>query len=136
MNARRRTEPEPLVAMFVAAGWAAASFGASGLLAVVLDRDPVEADVPRLAGILTLVLAGVVVWIVVTVSARAPRVPWPSALGAASAVYFLYLLAGFVLGAPVLVEQATSPFVIVSALLAGVAVLATWAVVRRVRRGR
>jgi hypothetical protein len=129
MNGRPR-RAEPLVALFVAATWAAASFGIAGLLAVTLDRDPIEGDVPRFYGIVALALAAVVVWIVVSVRARAARMPWAAGLVAAAAVYFLFLLSGFVLGTALLIEQATSPFVIAAALLGGIAVVATWAAMR------
>lgn len=129
MNGRPR-RAEPLVALFVAAGWAAASFGIAALLVVVLDRDLIRADVSRFYGIVSLVLAAFVVWIVVTVSARSTRMPWPAALVGAAAVYFVFLLSGFVLATQLLVEQATSPFVLAAALLAGIAVVATWRAMR------
>jgi hypothetical protein len=130
-RARRR---EPVIALFVAASWAAVAFGVSALLTVVLDRDLIRTDVPRFYGIVSLGLAAVAVWIVVTVSARSVRIPWPAALAAAAAVYFLFLLSGLVAASAVLVEQATSPFVLVAAVLAAVAVLATWLVMRPLSR--
>ena len=129
MSGRSRSA-EPLIAIFVAVSWAAAAFAIAGLLTVVLDRDLIEGDVPRLYGVLSLLVATLWVWIVVTVSARSARMPWPPALVAAAAVYFTFVLSGFVLGAPLLVEQASSPFVIAAAGLAGVTVLATWGILR------
>lgn len=133
MRARPR-RAEPLVALFVAVTWAAAAFAIAGLLAVLLDRDPIETAVPRLYGVLALLLATLWVWVIVSVSAPSIRMPWPAALVAAAAVYFTFVLSGFVLGAPLLVELASSPFVIVAAGLAGVTVISTWVVIHLLRR--
>ncbi len=130
MNGRPR-RAEPLAGLFIAVAWGASTFAAAGLLAVVLDRDPVESDVPRLYGVIALVTAALWVWLAVTLSARSSRIPWPTALVAAAAVYFSFAVSGFVVGAALLVEQASSPFVIAGALLASVAVIATWAALRR-----
>ena len=99
MNGRPR-RAEPLAGLFIAVAWAASTFAAAGLLAVVLDRDPVESDVPRLYGVIALVTAALWVWLAVTLSARSSRIPWPTALVAAAAVYFSFAVSGFVVGAP------------------------------------
>ena len=70
-----------VVALFVAVTWAAASFAVAGILAVLLDRDPVESPAPVYAGPAALALAGVAVWLAVGVTARARR-PWVGALAA------------------------------------------------------
>ncbi len=78
-----------LVALFVAVTWAAATFAVAGLLAVLLDRDPVETNAgPVYVGLIGLTLAGVVVWLTVGFTARAPS-PWFGALGAAASVYLV-----------------------------------------------
>jgi hypothetical protein len=118
------------IALFVAITWASVTFGVAGVLAVVLDRDPVQTSVGPYAGVIGLVLAGVAVWLAVGLTARA-RTPWVGAVAAAAAVYLVIagtaLLGSFRLFA----EQATSPFVIVAAGLAAVAVVGTWFGMRR-----
>lgn len=131
-------DPEPpplrrslLVALFVAITWAAATFAVAGLLAVLLDRDPVETPGgPVYVGLIGLALAGIAVWLIVGLTARARR-PWWGALGAAAAVHLV--LAGLALTASfaLFAEQAASPFVIAAAVLAAAAVVATWWMLRR-----
>lgn len=119
-----------LVALYVAVTWAAASFAVAGILAVALDRDPVEAEAPVYAGPLAVALAGVAVWLATGLTTRS-RTPWFGALAAAASVYLVIagvaLLGSFRLFA----EQASSPFVIAAAILAAIAVVGTWFVVRR-----
>ena len=119
-----------LVALFVAVTWAAASFAVAGILALLLDRDPVATPAPVYAGPVAVALAGVAVWLAVGFTARA-RSPWVGALAAAAAVHLVIagvaLLGSFRLFA----EQAASPFVIAAALLAACAVVATWWALRR-----
>lgn len=129
-------EPPPLrrsllVALFVTIVWASSAFAVAGLLAVLLDRDPVQTPGgPVYVGLIGLALAGVAVWLIVGFTARA-RHPWVGALAAAAAVHLvisgLALTASFAL----FVEQAASPFVIAAGLLAAVAVVATWGMLRR-----
>jgi hypothetical protein len=119
-----------LVALFVAVTWGAATFAVAGLLAVLLDRDPVETPAgPVYAGLIGLALAGVAVWLIVGLSARAPS-PWFGALGAAASVYLVIVTAALLVSFRMFAEQASSPFVIAAALLAAAAVIATWAVLR------
>jgi len=119
-----------LVALFVAVTWAAASFAVAGILAVVLDRDPVESPAPVYAGPLAVVLAGVAVWLATGLTTRS-RTPWFGALAAAASVYLVFagvaLLGSFRLFA----EQASSPFVVAAAILAVPAVAGTWFAIRR-----
>lgn len=125
-----RPRPSLLVALFVAIAWAAASFAVAGLLAVLLDRDPVQTPGgPVYLGLLGLALAGAAVWLVVAFSARARR-PWAGALAAAAAVYLTMCGTALLVSFRLFAEQATSPFVIAAGLLAAGAVVATWAVLR------
>jgi len=118
------------VALFVAVSWAASTFAVAGILAVALDRDPVETPVPPYVGLIGLAVAGVVVWLAVGLTARATT-PWVGTIAAAAAVY-LAIVATALLGSfRLFAEQATSPFVIVGALLAALAVVATWFALRR-----
>lgn len=119
-----------LVALFVAVTWAASTFALAGILAVLLDRDPVQSPAPVYAGPLAVVLAGVVVWLAVGLTARSRR-PWVGAVAAAASVY-LVLVAVALLGSfRLFAEQTGSPFVIAAAVLAAIAVVGTWAVLRR-----
>lgn len=126
--------PSLLLALFVAITWAASSFAVAGILAVVLDRDPVETPAPVYAGPVAVALAGVAVWLAVGFTTRS-RTPWWGALAAAAAVYLVItgiaLLGSFRLFA----EQASSPFVIAAAVLAAVAVVATWLATRPPKAG-
>lgn len=122
--------PSRVIALFVTVAWAAASFAVAGLLAVLLDRDPVQSHAPPWVGLVGLGVASVAVWLAVGMGVRATT-PWPAAVGAAVAVHLtisaLALLADFAL----FVEQATSPFVIAAAVLAAAAVLGAHLAVRR-----
>jgi len=119
-----------VVALFVAVTWGAATFAVAGLLAVLLDRDPVQTHAgPVYVGLIGLALAGIAVWLIVGFSARAPS-PWFGALGAAASVYLVIVTAALLVSFPMFAEQASSPFVIAAAVLAAIAVVATWAVLR------
>jgi hypothetical protein len=126
--------PRFTVALFVAVTWAAVVFAIDGLIAVASGRDPVPPGVDPYYGLLALAVAGVAVWLAVAVGAAARR-PTLAALTGAAAVYLLVVASGLVAGFGLLAVQATSPFTIVAALAAGVAVVATWAVLRSVGRG-
>lgn len=119
-----------LVALFVAITWAASSFAVAGILAVALDRDPVQTPAPPYIGLIGLAVAGVAVWLAVGLSIRAPT-PWVGALAAAAAVYLAVLVTALLGSFRLFAEQATSPFVIVAALLASAAVVASWFAMRR-----
>lgn len=118
------------ISLFVAVTWASATFAVAGLLAVLLDRNPIETpDVPVYIGLAGIALAGVAVWLIVGYTARSTA-PWIGALAAAASVYLLCVTVAFVVSFPLFVEQAASPFVFAAAALAAVAVVATWAVLR------
>ena len=118
------------VALLVAVTWGAATFGVAGILAVVLDRDPVQSPAPVYAGLVGLTLAGVAVWLAVGLTVRA-RTPWVGALAAAAAVYLVIVGAALLGSFRLFAEQATSPFVIGAVVLAAVAVVGTWFATRR-----
>ena len=119
-----------LVALFVAATWGACTFAVAGLLAVLLDRDPITTPAPVWVGLVGFAVAGVVVWRGVPLGTRA-TVAWPTALATTAAVYLVVGAAALLASFELFAEQATSPFVIAGAVLAGVAVLLTRLVMRR-----
>lgn len=115
-----------LVALFVTVAWGAATFGAAGIIAVVLDRDPVESEAVPFAGLVGLALAAIAVWLSVGFGTRG-RTPWLAAVTAAASVYLIITALALLATFDLFVEQATSPFVLTAAVLAGAAVVATWA---------
>jgi hypothetical protein len=120
------------VALFVAITWAAAAFAAAGILAVALDRDPVETPAPPFVGLIGLLVAGIVVWLAVGLTLRAPT-PWVGAIAAAAAVYLVIVGTALVGSFRLFAEQAVSPFVIAAVVLAAIAVVGTWFALRRPR---
>ncbi len=128
-----RPRPERLVALFVTVFWAAVVFAVWGLSAVLLDRDPIPADVGPYYSIAAFLVAGFVLWMLLSGTSRS-RHPVFGAIGAAAGVYFAFLaVAGIGWGLPLVSEQALSPFVLVATLLAAGAVVATWAAIRSLR---
>lgn len=119
-----------LLALFVSITWGACTFAVAGLLAVVLDRDPISTPSPAWAGLVGIALAGIVVWLAVALGARAARA-WPAALAAVAGVYLVVGAAALLASFALFAEQATSPFLIVGALLGGLAVVVTRAALRR-----
>lgn len=130
----RPRHPERVAGLFVAVGWAALVFAVFGVLAVVLDRDPVEQPVGPYFGLAAILLAlgAVYLGIVFTVPARSP---WLGAVATAAAVYLVILVAAFVVDTALTLEQAVSPFVLAAALLAAVPPIACWAWFRRTAAG-
>lgn len=126
--------PEPgrsfVVALFAAVLWAATEFAVAGILAVLLDRDPIQTPIPAYAGLGGLTLAAVVVVGGAWLTSRATR-PALAALGTGAAVYLAIVAAAFAGSTELFLEQAGSPFVVVGAVLAVGAALAAWAVARR-----
>ncbi|HWH25070.1 MAG TPA: hypothetical protein VNT53_00285 [Pseudolysinimonas sp.] len=123
---------ERLVALFVAVLWAAVVFAIDGLLAVILNAEPIAAGVGPYYALIASALAGFAVWLVVSGTIRS-RVPvWGAVAGAAS-VYFVFAIVAVPWGFPLVAQQLQSPFVIAAALLAAIAVVGTWAALRSLR---
>jgi hypothetical protein len=128
----RVRRPERLVALFVTVFWAAVVFAVDGLIAVLLDRDPVQSDVGPYYSILAFVIAGVVLWMLLSGTSTSRHPAW-GALAAVALVYLAFVLTALPWGLELVGEQALSPFVLVAALLAAAAVVATWAAIRSLR---
>jgi hypothetical protein len=135
MSAPRPRRSDPLLALFAAVLWAAAAFAVDGVLAVALDRDPVEAPVGAFYGILALALSAVALWAVMAAS-TASRVPWFGVLGAAAAVYLVQLAVATPYGLALVVEQIASPFLLSAVVLAAATTLGCWALARRAELAR
>lgn len=133
----RARQPERLVALFVTVFWAAVVFAVDGLLAVLLDRDPVQTDVGPYYSIFAFAIAGVILWMLLSATSTSRRPVW-GAIAAVALVYFSFVLTAALWGLPLVTEQVLSPFVLAAAALAAASVVATWAAVRslRWRRGR
>lgn len=135
MSGRRR-RPERLVALYVTVFWAAVVFAVDGVIAIVLDRDPVPEGVGPYYAILAFLVAGVLLWLVLSGTSRS-HLPVLGAIGAAASVYLAFLVVALPWGLGLVAQQALSSFVIAAALLAAGSVVATWAVLRELRwRGR
>jgi hypothetical protein len=132
MSERAQPRPERLVALFVTVLWAAVVFAVDGLMAVLLDRDPIQSDVGPYYSILAFVIAGVVLWMLLSGTSRSRHPAWGAA-GALALLYLVFLLSALPWGLPLVVEQALSPFVIAAAVLGGAAVIAMWAGIRSLR---
>lgn len=118
------------VALFVTVTWAAVVFALDGLIAVALDRDPIGAGVSVYFGILALLLAAVLLWIVL-ISTVGSRTPWFGALGAVAGVYLVLVASALPVGLVLVGQQGLSPFVIAAALLAGLTVVLSWSLGKR-----
>lgn len=129
-GAARTRRPERVAGLFIAVAWAALAFAVFGILAVLLDRDPVEQRVSPLFGPAAILLSLVVVYlgIVFTVPRRAP---WLGALATAAGVFLVILTAALVVDTALVLEQATSPFVLTAVLLALAPPIGAWAWFRR-----
>ncbi len=130
MSGRRR--PERLVALYVTVFWAAVVFAVDGVIAIVLDRDPVPEGVGPYYAVLAFAVAGVLVWLVLSGTSRS-SLPVLGAVGAAASVYLAYLVVALPWGLGLLAQQVLSPFVLAAAVLAAVAVVATWFALRELR---
>lgn len=130
----RAPRPERLVALFVTVLWAALSFAVDGFLALILGRDPIEAEAsgPGYA-ILSFLLAGLVVWMLVA-GTSVSRHPWWGTIAAVAAVYLLSVAVAAAWSLQLAAEQITSPFLWAACVLAGAAVAGTWAAFRATRR--
>lgn len=130
---RRPTRRRSLfIALFVAITWAASTFAAAGILAIALDRDPVQTPMPPFAGLIGLAVAGVAVWLAVGLTLRADT-PWVGALAAGASVYLVIVAVALLGSFELFAEQATSPFVIAAVVLAVSAVVGTWFALRGAR---
>jgi hypothetical protein len=129
----RAPRPERLIALFVTVFWAAVVFAVDGLLAVVLDRDPVQSDdVGPYYSILAFLIAGVLLWLLLAGTSTSRNPVW-GAIGAIALVYLTLLGVALGWGLALVAEQALSPFVLAASLLAGAAVVATWSAIRSLR---
>ena len=128
----RAPRPERLVALFVTVVWAAVVFAVDGLLAVILDRDPIQSDVGPYYSVLAFVVAGVVLWMLLSGTSTSRHPVW-GAVGAIALVFLSFLVTALPWGLALVAEQALSPFVLAASVLAAVAVVATWAAIRSLR---
>ncbi len=128
----RPLRPERVVGIFVTVVWAAFVFAAYGLLAVFLDRDPIELPVGPYYGIVALLLAAVVVYVGIQLTTRSGG-PWLGALGTGAGVYLVIVASAAVVDFGLAVSQALSPFVLVASVLAAVTVAAMWVAYARRR---
>ena len=125
----RPRHPERVAGLFVAVVWAALVFAVFGVLAVLLDRDPVEQPVGPYFGLVAILLSLGVVYlgIVLTTPARTPGL---GAVSTAAGVYLAIVLTAFVVDTDLAFEQASSPFVLAAAVLALAPPIACWAYFR------
>ncbi|MEO8263569.1 MAG: hypothetical protein ABI566_13460 [Pseudolysinimonas sp.] len=128
----RAPRPERLVALFVTVFWAAVVFAVDGLLAVLLDRDPIQSDVGPYYSIVAFVVAGFALWMLLSATSVSRHPVW-GAVGAVALVYLAFVLVAAFWGLPLVTEQALSPFVLAAVVLAAAAVVATWAAIRSLR---
>lgn len=135
MSARRPRRAEPLAALFATVVWAAVAFAVEGLLAVLLDRDPIESPVGRFAGITAIALTALAVWAVLALTAGRPA-PWWGLLLAGIVAYLGPVVAAVPSGLALVAEQGLSPFVLAESALAAATAVALWAVLRRARIAR
>lgn len=119
-----------VVAMFVTVLWAAVIFALDGLISVMLNRDPIGGDISPYYGILALLLAAVLLWLVLIGTARSVT-PWFGTLGAVAGVYLVLVASALPVSLVLVGQQALSPFVIAAALLAGLTVVLTWTLAKR-----
>tara|TARA_R110000868_G_scaffold199758_2_gene446778 strand:+ start:331906 stop:332319 length:414 start_codon:yes stop_codon:yes gene_type:complete len=121
----RPARPEFFLALLTTALWAASAFAAIGMLAWVLDREPVARPVGPAYAFLALLVAGVFLWLLTGFAVQAEH-PWVAMLAAAAGVYLAIVLTAFVVDFGLLVEQATSVFVITAASLAASTTALAW----------
>ena len=124
------TRPERVIGIFVTVVWASIVFAVYGVLAALLDRDPIEHPVGPYYGILALALAGLVVYLGIQLTTPG-RSPWLGAVATGAGVYLVIVVAAAVVDFGLAVSQALSPFVLVAAVLGAGTVVAVWAVLAR-----
>ena len=104
-----RPRPERLVALFVTVFWAAVVFAVDGLLAVLLDRDPISGDVGPYYSIIAFAIAGFVLWMLLSGTAEA-GIRRSVRSGPPRGVYFVFLaVAGIGWGLPLVVGAGAQP---------------------------
>ncbi|MFT4029932.1 MAG: hypothetical protein QM675_08645 [Protaetiibacter sp.] len=121
--------PERVAGLFVAVGWAALVFAVFGILAVLLDRDPVEQPVGPYFGLVAMLLAMGVVYLGIVLAVPARR-PWLWAFATAAGVYLVILVTAAFVDLSLVFAQAASPFLLAATLLALVPPIACWAYFR------
>ncbi|CAN5305099.1 hypothetical protein BH11ACT3_BH11ACT3_12580 [soil metagenome] len=131
MNARRR-RPERLVALFITVFWFTVVFAIDGLLAILLDRDPIPEGIGPYYAVLAFLFAGLVLWLLLSETSRS-RNPTFGAIGAAASIYLVFLLVALPFGFSLVAEQALSPFVLAATMLAAAVVVGTWLALRSLR---
>ena len=125
----RPRHPERLAGLFVAVVWAALVFAVFGILAVLLDRDPVEQPVGPYFGLVAILLALGVVYLGIVLTAPA-RSPWLGAIATAAGVYLVILATAAAVDLSLALAQVGSPFVLAAAVLAAAPPIACWAYFR------
>jgi hypothetical protein len=118
------------VALFVTVLWGAVVFAVDGLLSVILDRDPIGGSVSPFYGIVSLGLAAIVLWLVL-IGTAGSTTPWFGTLAALASVYLVLVTSALPVGLVLTGQQAGSPFVIATAVLAALTVVVTWSVTQR-----
>ncbi len=118
-----------LLPVLAAVVYVAAVVAYWGLLSLALDREVVDyPDAGPLLGPAMAVAAGVVTWVALLRTSRA-RSPWPGSLAALAGSLAAMLAVAAVGYAPVAAPHfLLSPFVLGAAALAGITVLAMWAI--------
>jgi hypothetical protein len=129
---RQGRRAEPLVALFVAVFWAAVVFAVDGLISIIIDRDPIPEGVGPYYSVVAFAIAGFVLWMLLSGTARSRHPVW-GAIAAAASVYLAMVLSALPWGLGLVAEQALSPFVLVATGAAAAAVVATWAAIRSLR---
>ena len=125
--------PERFAGIFIAITWAAFTFAGFGILAVILDRDPIEIPVSPYVGLGSIGVAMLAVYL--GVIATVPRkAPWTGSVLTALAVYGVWVLGGAIADLNLGIAQATSPFVVVAGLLAFATPLTSWYYFAALRR--
>ncbi|NYF09629.1 hypothetical protein HDC94_000785 [Leifsonia sp. AK011] len=134
-----------LLPVLVTVTYLAAVVAASGFLSLALDRDVIDyPDAGPLLGVVMVAAAGVVNWLGCSRSTRRAN-PWPGAFVTALFALVAISLVGAVgyalirgsLSWMLLASAhfALSPFTAAAAILAGLAVVATWALARSAGSG-
>ena len=127
MTERRSEGSRALTGIAAGVLWAAISFAADGVLAVIIDRDPITADVGPYYAVVAFASAGLAVGVVTARTTTAPR-PGCGAVAAAASVYLLFLLVALPWQLGLALDQATSPFTAVAVVVAAFVVVGFWGV--------